>query len=143
MLKDSKPLMDRLKMEEGFRQYPYLDSLGILTIGYGHNLVSNGVSREEAEIMLFSDVLKASRQVDAALPWSRDMDEVRYAILIDMAFNMGIKSLLKFKKTLSLVKAKLFQEAAIEMLQSVWAKQVGDRADRLAKAMDDGKWWES
>jgi lysozyme len=135
-------LVERLKTEEGLRPYPYLDSLGILTIGYGRNLVSNGISVDEAKMMLLSDVLRASRQVDASLPWSKDLDEVRYAILVDMAFNMGIKSLLKFKKTLKSVQEKRFQEAAIEMLQSTWAKQVGKRADKLAKAMDDGEWWD-
>ena len=141
MLKSSGNLRDRLIVEEGFRQHPYLDSLGILTVGYGRNLISNGVSKEEADFMLMRDIIKAEDQVYAALPWTRDLDDVRCAILIDMAFNMGIKSLLKFKKTLKSVREKRFQEAAIEMLQSTWAKQVGDRADRLAKAMDDGKWW--
>ena len=92
MLKSSGNLRDRLIVEEGFRQHPYLDSLGILTVGYGRNLISNGVSKEEADFMLMRDIIKAEDQVYAALPWTRDLDDVRCAILIDMAFNMELRA---------------------------------------------------
>lgn len=136
-----KSLLERLKKEEGYRQFPYLDSVGILTIGYGRNLVTNGMDQDEATWLLDNDITKAEHQVDSALPWARTLDEVRKAILVDMCHNLGLRGLLKFKKTLQSVREGRYQDAGVEMLASIWAKQVGSRATKLAVAMEKGEWW--
>lgn len=134
-------LQQRLKAEEGFRPFPYLDSVGTLTVGYGRNLVSRGLTEEEALHLLDNDIYMAEDQIDSAMPWTRELDEVRKAILIDMCTNLGLRGLLKFKKTLQAVKEGRYQDAGVEMLDSLWAKQVGNRAAVLAKAMEGGEWW--
>jgi len=58
---------------------------------------------------------------------------------MDMAFNMGVPRLCKFKKMWAAIYAGDYNTAAIEMLDSRWATQVGTRAIKLSKAMEEGK----
>ena len=74
-----------------------------------------------------------------ALPWVTQLNEVRQRVLVDMAFNMGIVGLLSFKRTLATIQAGDYQQAATMMLDSRWAGQVGQRAERLAHMMVTGK----
>lgn len=129
----------RLKQEEGFRQFPYTDSLGILTIGYGRNLVSRGISEEEASYILAKDVKMCEQQLLSALPWAKTLEEARLSVLVDMCFNIGLKSLMKFQQTLKAVKEARWEDAAKGMLNSLWAKQVGQRAVNLAEIMRTGQ----
>lgn len=133
-------LSARLKREENFRQFPYQDSLGILTIGYGRNLVSRGISEEEAAFLLSKDVKMCEKQLDGALPWTRSLSEERRAVLVDMCFNIGLKSLLGFKNTLGAIKGGEWEKASKGMLASLWSKQVGSRAQELAEIMRTGVW---
>ncbi|MNR52556.1 hypothetical protein D3C85_1724170 [compost metagenome] len=57
-----------------------------------------------------------------------------------MAFNLGVEGLLKFKNTLRLVEIGDYKSASVEMLNSAWARQVGNRAKRLSKQMLTGEW---
>jgi lysozyme len=131
----------RLKLEELYRRYPYPDSLGFLTVGYGRNLVGHGVSEKESCYLLANDIKEAWGQLQAALPWIAKLDPVRQAILVDMTVNMGIKSTLGFKNTLACVKIGDYTKASKNMLVSKWASQVGERATKLSQAMLSGKWW--
>jgi lysozyme len=80
-----------------------------------------------------------------ALPWLRDVDEARRGVVIEMAFQMGIGGLLKFKRFLTALRAGDYATAADEMMDSKWADQVGDgwggrldRAELLAKIIRTG-----
>lgn len=138
----------RLAIEEGDRLVAYLDSVGILTVGRGHNCVARpvaGVSKpgdritQEQDDQLFSDdVQDACEELDAKLPWWRDLDDDRQNILLDMCFNMGIGTLLTFHSTLAHIKYGEWDEAAEAMADSRWAKQVGSRAVFLVQAMRTG-----
>jgi lysozyme len=55
-----------------------------------------------------------------------------------MAFNLGVPKLIGFRNTLADMEAGRYDEAADGMLASLWAKQVGNRADRLADMMRKG-----
>lgn len=55
-----------------------------------------------------------------------------------MAYNLGISGLLKFKKMLKTLEEENYPKAAKEMLDSLWAIQVGKRADHLAYLMRHG-----
>ena len=66
------------------------------------------------------------------------IDETRQHVLMDMCFNLGTTGLLKFKAMLTAVEARDFDRAAGEMLNSTWARQVGDRAQTLAAMMKTG-----
>ena len=71
---------------------------------------------------------------------NRIINEIRQRIIIDMAFNMGVPRLGKFKKMWKAIEEENFEEAKIQMLDSRWANQVGNRAVRLSNAMETGEW---
>lgn len=140
-------LLSQIKRDEGtgprdssgnFK--PYRDTVGKLTIGYGHNLDDNGINQKVADFILADDLEAHAAQLHFYLPWTDSLDEVRRAVLINMAFNMGIHGLLKFKNTLEAIHDGEYQKAALMMLQSKWADQVGIRAKRLADQMATGEW---
>jgi lysozyme len=135
---DSEKLIRELTRDEGLRLKPYRCSAGKLTIGIGRNLDDVGISHGEAEIMLRNDISRAEADLDRDLPWWKTLDEVRRRVLVNMAFNLGIRGLLGFKNTLELVRTGRYLDAAQHMLDSKWAKQVGPRAVRLATMMRDG-----
>jgi len=57
-----------------------------------------------------------------------------------MAFQMGVGGLLQFKRTLGSIEDGQYGEAAVEMLDSLWAQQTPERAKRLSKQMESDKW---
>ena len=94
-------LRAQLYRDEGVRLMPYRDSEGLLTIGVGRCLERVGISMGESELMLDNDISRASAAVLAHIPWSDELDEIRREALINLAFNVGIKGLLGFKKMLA------------------------------------------
>src|SRR3990167_6592863 len=135
-------MIDRLKeqiiLHEGIRLKPYNDTKGKLTIGVGHNLTDNGIPFEISEKLLEGDLIIAVLDLKRALPWFEKLDEIRQRVLIDMCFNLGINGLLKFVKTLKSIEEGEYKFASLQMLQSLWAQQVGKRAIRLAEMMETG-----
>lgn len=134
----SEILRDMLIKHEGLRLKVYNDSLGIPTIGIGRNLRDKGISEDEAYIMLDNDIKETKLELFKALPWAFRLDENRQAVLLNMAFNMGVSGLLQFKQTLDAVESGEYKFAAARMLESKWAKQVGNRATYLSKIMETG-----
>jgi lysozyme len=132
-------LKAHLREAEGFRSLPYRDTVGVLTIGYGRNLDHVGITRAEAEVLLENDVDTAILACVKAFPWFVELDPVRARVVANMMFNMGPKTLSGFKRTLDAIARKDYENAAIYMLQSKWASQVGNRAVRLAKDMKTGE----
>lgn len=131
-------LEQALVRDEGLRTRPYRCTAGKLTIGVGRNLDDVGITPAEAMALLRNDINVVTVALDARLPWWRTLDEARQHVIINMAFNMGIATLLTFKNTLALIQAGKFEDAAAAMLQSKWARQVGPRARRLAAQMKEG-----
>lgn len=136
-------LSEQLIRDEGEILHAYQDSLGYWTIGVGHLIdarkggsIPQVVSRQ----LLALDISRATQGLLVALPWLKQLDEIRLAALVNMAFNMGVHNVLMFSKTLSLLREGKYAEAAGEMLNSVWATQVGDRANRLARQIETGEW---
>jgi len=133
----SEQLKNTVKRHEGLRLKPYHCTAGKLTIGYGINLDA-GIYPEEAEFMLSFRLTQLAVKLTALLPFMDALSENRKVVLIDMAYNLGIKGLLGFKNTLAQVLAGNYEEASKLMLKSLWAKQVGDRAIELAEMMRKG-----
>jgi lysozyme len=130
-------VVDRLKGDEGWSATPYKDSLGVWTIGYGTNITK--ISEEEGLLLLHSRLLGAEADLEANLPWVKDLDDARAGVLLNMCYNMGIGTLLTFTKTLAAVQRGDWAAAKVGMLGSLWAQQVGPRATRLAEIMLTGK----
>lgn len=132
--------MRLIQRHEGLRLHPYRDTVGKLTIGYGRNLIDRGLTQAEAECLLRNDLRDVTAGLDRVLPWWRGLDVVRRAVLVDMAFNMGVGGLAKFTTTLEAVRGGRWTAAATGMMKSRWAKQVGARSVRLAEMMLTGQW---
>lgn len=128
-------IKELLKKHEGLMLKPYRDTVGVLTIGYGRNLESRGITNEEAEMMLDNDIKWFTAQLQHELPWFDSKPENVKTVLINMAFNLGIGGLLGFKNTLKLIENSQYQEAAEAMLKSLWAEQVGSRANELSELL--------
>lgn len=128
-------LRQQLIKDEALRLKPYLDTVGKWTVGVGRNLTDRGVTETEAMFLLDNDVRLVADELDDKLPWWRTLDDERQNILANMCFNMGIGRLQGFKLMLAALRAGNRDEAARQMLDSEWARQVGDRAERLAAAM--------
>lgn len=125
--------------DEGCRLKPYRCTAGKLTIGVGRNLDDVGISNAEAGFLLDNDIKRTTDELDAKWPKWRELDDVRQRVVVNMAFNLGVKRFLGFTKTLAAIGSGDYEEAAKQMLDSQWAKQVGERADRLAKMMRTGE----
>lgn len=133
-------LEEQLARDEALRLKPYKDSVGKLTIGVGRNLDDVGISRDEAMFLLANDIKNAAAHLEQELPWTGGLDEVRRGALINMTFNMGIGSLVQFHNFLAALQGGDFKRASQEMLDSLWAKQVGPRAQRLSTQIETGEW---
>lgn len=133
-------LIEQLKRHEGFRSKPYKDTAGHTTIGYGHNLDANPLTKEQAEELLQDDLMTVIHEIDELMPWVADLDEVRQAVVYNMAFNLGTRGLLEWPNTLRFIKSGKFAAAATLMRSSLWRRQVGQRAIELANQLETGMW---
>ena len=98
-----------------------------------------GITEADAVYLATNDVQIVEEELVRAHPCVDRLDSVRQLILIDMAFNMGVPRLCKFKKMWAAVETEDFPTAAKEMLDSRWATQVKGRATKLANAMHNGE----
>ena len=134
-MKNLNDLKERLIKEEGLRTKPYRCSEGKLTIGVGRNLEDRGITEDEAMCLLDNDIKIVKDEILNKLPWVYCINTTAFLILMDMAFNIGVPRLLKFKNTLEYLKNDEYKKAAVEMLDSRWAVQVGKRAVELSNLM--------
>lgn len=136
-------LRDMLVREEGLRLSAYQDHLGYWTIGVGRLIDARrggGITKDEAMYLLDNDIRRYTDAVFDALPWAQDLSEPRQAVLIGMAFQMGVHGLLGFTNTLAAVRDGRWQDAYDGILASKWATQTPARAERMAKQMLTGEW---
>jgi lysozyme len=134
-------LTTRLLAKEGEELKVYKCSRGYLTIGVGRNLETNGITREESRYLLNNDIDRCIKGVLSNINTTH-CNEARLAVLVEMAFNMGVSGLLNFKQFIRCVEQGDFEQAPYHMLDSVWHKerQVGDRSIELAEQMARGEW---
>lgn len=136
-------IVDQLRRDEGESPTCYQDHLGYWTIGVGRLIdakKSGGLRPDEIAYLLNNDIISRREALKAALPFFAELSSARQGVLINMAFNMGVANLLKFKQMLAAVEAKHWGIAAKEMLDSNWARQVPKRAVRLASQMETNLW---
>lgn len=129
--------IDLITKHEGCRLKAYRDTLGHPTIGYGRCLDCKGISQSEANLLLSHDIDDLYRGL-GEYSWYRNATVQRQAVLVDMAFNLGIKGLLEFRDMVAAMERSDWNAAANEMLDSKWAKQVGERAREDAELLRNG-----
>lgn len=135
-----------IKLEEGMRTRPYYCSEQYPTIGYGQRIGDKGeplpnITTTEKEALKFlrgriSEIIIAlsSKQSKA---WN-NCNPQRQAVLISLAYQLGVTGVLAFKKMWAAIDNKDFNEAAIQMMDSKWAKQTRNRAIRQSSTMRSG-----
>lgn len=132
-------LIKQLKKHEGVELKPYKCTSNKLTIGIGRNLEDVGISEHEAEYLLMNDLdtyMTAAKTYD----WYAGLNDARKAVIVNMLFNMGQTNFNKFLKMKQALDVGDHAEAAKQMLDSRWAKQVKGRSAELSKQMETGKW---
>ncbi len=139
--------MDRLlasvKKHEGYRNKVYLDTLGKRTVGVGHLCVEEfWEDDKEYEEKFLMDILEADLQ--NAIKGAKDLmaehgcmdiDEIAEEIIIEMIFQLGKTGVSKFRNMWKALSGLDYSTAAMEMLDSRWAKQTPNRAEAMSAEM--------
>jgi len=124
---------EMIKRHEGYSNQVYVDSVGVPTIGWGHALHSGSSVPIAVSLQFFDEDFKEALRNYESL--NLELDWTRRAVVLDMLFNLGLPRFLKFKKFLAALHEGNYDVAAAEMLDSKWARQVGERATELANMM--------
>ncbi len=133
----------RLKLKEGLSLRPYLDSLGIWTIGYGVtswlgskvDIHWQPITIEEATVMMHHHMIVAIGDAQMFINNWSDLTDVRQEVLAEMAYQLGGPKQRRFKRLKHFIELKLWEKAAHEMLDSKWSKQTPRRCYELARMM--------
>ncbi len=134
----TEKLKNMLSIHEGFRQFPYYDTTGNLTIGFGRNLSDRGISKSEALSLLDNDIDYFMKKLIKELPFFNELDEARKIVLVNMCFNLGVVGFLQFENMLDAVRRKDWVTAAKEIMSSKAARQAPKRYQQLANIMKTG-----
>jgi lysozyme len=135
-----------IQFEEGRRNVAYRDTLGLWTNGIGHKYTDSldhtgdTWTDEEVDQTFEIDYASKLRELGAACPWIASLDEVRRAVLISMAFQMGVHGVLQFVHTLAAIRDQRWNDAAGGIRASAWYTQTRARAERAARAIETGEW---
>lgn len=131
-------LRKQLIRQEGRLRYAYKDHLGFWTIGVGRLIDSRkggGLSDDEIDYLLNNDLSRVIDAVSSAIPFYARLSEPQKQALCNMAFQMGLFGLLKFKGMLSALESFDYERAKSEALDSKWAKQTPERANEIANML--------
>lgn len=144
-------LLASVMFHEGKRENAYRDSVGVWTVGYGTNLEVWGIlERFMATMGITDDCMSCWTEMhledarDALArnyPWAMRMTPARVDVLVEMVYNMGISRVSRFRLMLRALYHSDWIEAEEEALDSKWARQVCVRAERLAKQLRTGEYW--
>lgn len=139
------PVVDDLKIDEGFRSKPYYCHLKFPTIGYGIRIGPKNapldqyqftVKENVAEAWLKSEVLDRYDRLCKRIPWYEFAPHTVQRVLLNMAYQLGVDGVLGFKDTLRLLERKEYKAASLEMLDSKWAKiDTPGRAQKLSNSI--------
>jgi lysozyme len=124
---------------EGMLLKPYKCTKGKLTIGIGRNLDDNGITEQEAMLLLENDIKRCEEELKKVFDNYLKITRERQCALISLIFNLGLTRFLKFKKTIELIKLEKWEEASEEVLISKWATQVPLRANEISKMLKGKK----
>lgn len=139
MKKDLRSQLKQMLIDhEGLKHFPYVDSVGKLTIGIGHNLTDRGLPIDIIHQLCDMDLDYHWLSLHQ-YPWFKELSEPRQLVLMNLRFNLGERRFATFKKMLAALERHDYFIAAHEMLDSNWAKQVGMRAKMLASIMRCGE----
>lgn len=155
MTVDVKDLYEEISSDEGKVLHAYLCSELAATIGIGHKILDTdpekeldifGINWEEVPddqhitedrcyILFQEDVqIAISGCMKIYNNWNDLPQEVQH-ILINMCFQLGQRGLSNFKQMGKAIEGSDWEKASVEMMDSRWAKQTPQRAERLKNRM--------
>ena len=139
---DINKLREQLKIDEGVKYEIYDDHLGYKTFGIGHLVkttdeeygwpVGTPVSEKRVNSVFDRDVETYISETEKVFGNLQEMTGELQQVLVNMCFNMGAPRLSQFKKFIKAIHDEDWKTASVEMLDSRWSSQVGDRANRLS-----------
>jgi lysozyme len=150
----NEEIIQRLVFHEGCVLKPYKCTEGFLTIGVGRNLETNplteyerkvcgdymhGITKNAAFYLLRNDIDRVVEECAKAFPFWANLDNERQYALLDMVFQLGVAGVKKFKKMLAAMGVGNWKEAAEQCLDSRYAQQTPNRAKRIAKTIECGR----
>ena len=138
-------LRKQLEIDEGVKYVIYLDHLGLPTFGIGHlvtktdpesgQAVGTSISKERVAECFDMDVQSVINDCSKLYYNFEDLPEEVQQIIANMMFNMGRTRLSKFKGMKRGIDSLNWNQAADEMVDSRWYRQVTNRANRLVERM--------
>lgn len=141
----------QLEVDEGVVYEIYHDHLGYPTFGIGHLVreddpefgepLGTPISKERVDNAFAGDFDIACNECKVLYPFWEELPEEVQEILVNMMFNLGRPRLSKFKKMTAALEMGDWNKAAIEGRDSLWYKQVTNRAERLMVRMENVKSW--
>ena len=128
-------LIKQIKQHEGFRSTVYECTEGYETIGYGFTIKDLKLDEDIAELILIRKLATLQERIASVFGWFYNAPEPVKDIITNMCYQLGISGFSKFKKTIYLIETEQYEDASIEMLDSLWAKQTPSRARELSEAL--------
>ena len=126
-------LLDQIKLHEGFRPTVYQCTEGYDTIGYGFAVKDLELTKDIAEKILIQKVAELESKISKKFEWYHTAPQEAKEVVINMCYQLGLSGFSKFKKTIYLLETEQYEDASIEMLDSLWAKQTPIRAKELSE----------
>ena len=131
-------MTEEIKADEGVVNEVYLDHLGLPTVGVGHLIrehdpeygldVGTQVDSERVHELFEADLYTCVAETKLLYPQFEELPAEAQKILCNMMFNMGRPRLSRFHKMKKAVDSSNWIEAANQMLDSKWARQVPNKS---------------
>ena len=128
-------LLDEIKKHEGFRSKVYKCTEGYDTIGYGFAIKDLELDEDIAEQILIKKLDSLQERIESKFNWFDDSPQEVRDVVVNMCYQLGVSGFSKFKKTIYLLETEQYDDASIEMLDSLWAKQTPNRAKELSETL--------
>lgn len=133
-------LKEHIERYEGRRYTPYTCPAGKITIGVGRNLEDNPLSDREVDLLLRNDILRCLVEFNSIFsPGARrKLSNNRKMVIVDMLFVLGKGRFLTFKKFIAAINSYDYNQATLEIVDSKFYHQVGNRGVKLVQLMREG-----
>jgi|TARA_R110001583_G_scaffold99017_1_gene244207 lysozyme len=133
--KELQDIVDDIKKHEGFEPKVYECTEGYETIGYGFAIKDLVIDKDVADLILMKKLHTLLQRILIAFPWFKDIDDRAKSVVINMCYQLGIRGFSKFKKTIYYLETEQYEEASMECLDSLWAKQTPGRAKDISEQL--------
>ena len=125
-------LIQAVKLSEGFRDRVYKDTLDIDTIGYGFAIKDLVLDEDICDMILERKLKSLIKRVHKKFPFVEDLPEEAQEVVYEMCYQLGLRGFSKFKKSIQFLRLGNYKVCADELLDSRWARQTPNRAQRLS-----------